>query len=501
MSNIVVRIAAQQQGFLTSIANQLSKNHHTTIVTSSAVLRDSLIKAHPHLTVPIDVRSEPSIDLSDDAIVAACLERESLYGETFAMIAAYERGLGKGYIFNADRHPDMKRSWWPHLKKITTVLQQFVFYEQLFDDYEPDAVISLANAKVLSLIARAKGVSALCLTNAKFGNRYFWADNEYIQSSSFEAAVKRHVSQPVGDSADRKDDYQKNIEAQIRHSNIDYSYRYAYYKAIRRIYHESYVRLRSSASRLVRRKGRAAPRNGYGYLGWVPSILRKPYIYNYFRRHGYTPSDLANKKIVYFPLHLEPEIALLSVSPEFNNSMELIAWVSKSMPADGTVVIKEQPFSYGIRSKHYYDNLRRMVNVVLADPSVSSWDWIKAARVVATITGTAGYEAVHFNKPVISYGKHQIINQLPSVRYAHDYASTASQLADLLDNPPSSSILNASRVALYSAQMEVSFVLPGYEWSEQTVGPTPELAQLAIEALRKQCPEVFVTDSAGVAPA
>ena len=95
---------------------------------------------------------------------------------------------------------------------------------------------------------------------------------------------------------------------------------------------------------------------GYKFLGWYPSLFRRPYMYNYFRKYGEKPENMRGFNLVYFPLHYEPEISLLSVSPEFNNSMELIAWVSKSLPANILLVVKEQPYSYGIRSKNYYDN-------------------------------------------------------------------------------------------------------------------------------------------------
>ena len=51
-------------------------------------------------------------------------------------------------------------------------------------------------------------------------------------------------------------------------------------------------------------------------------------------------SDKKIGKYIYFPLHLEPEIALLGASPEFNNSMELATWLAKSLPVDFNLVIK-----------------------------------------------------------------------------------------------------------------------------------------------------------------
>ncbi len=195
--------------------------------------------------------------------------------------------------------------------------------------------------------------------------------------------------------------------------------------------------------------------------------------------------------MVYVPLHLEPEVALLSVSPEFNNSMEMVAWISKSVPADTILVVKEQPFSYGIRSKRYYDNLRRIGNVVLANPDVHSWDWIRAARVVATISGTAGIESVYFHKPVLSFGKHQVINYLPTVRYANSYESTRQHIKELMDLDPGSKVFETSREALYRAQMETSFELPGFEHTYRIREPQLELARIAVDHLYSQYPHLF----------
>jgi len=44
--------------------------------------------------------------------------------------------------------------------------------------------------------------------------------------------------------------------------------------------------------------------------------------------------------------------------------------------------------SYGVRSKHYYDRFRKMGNVVLAHPEISSLEWIRNSVLVTIITGT-----------------------------------------------------------------------------------------------------------------
>ena len=87
--------------------------------------------------------------------------------------------------------------------------------------------------------------------------------------------------------------------------------------------------------------------------------------YKYWEKYGVSIDDMREKKTVIFPLHFEPEISLMQVSPDINNSYEIICWVSKNLPADVVIVVKENPWSFGIRSKDYYDRLRKISNVEL----------------------------------------------------------------------------------------------------------------------------------------
>tara|TARA_B100000745_G_scaffold16736_1_gene11984 strand:- start:145 stop:786 length:642 start_codon:yes stop_codon:yes gene_type:complete len=176
-----------------------------------------------------------------------------------------------------------------------------------------------------------------------------------------------------------------------------------------------------------------------------------------------TPSDLKGYDLVYVPLHLEPEIALLQASPEFNNSLEMIVWISKSLPANCALVVKEQPISFGIRDLRFYQMLEKTANVFWARPDVHPWDWIKSSKIVATISGTTAYEAIYFGKPVISYGIHQAINLLPTVRVVSDYESTSGAVNDLLGLLENDIIFSKCSQWLANACEQTSFALPGFE--------------------------------------
>ena len=168
----------------------------------------------------------------------------------------------------------------------------------------------------------------------------------------------------------------------------------------------------------------------------------------------------------------------------------MISWLSKAAPADVTLVVKENPVSFGVRSRWYYDQLRQISNVELADPNISSWDWIEAASLTATITGTAGTEAVIFRKPVLSFGEHQAINALPTVRFANNYRSTVLGLNELLEIDPKDSRFELSRRAFYAAQMETSFELTGFWNINESLESHDDIAAIALDHLDQRLKQV-----------
>ncbi len=477
---ILVQVASQKIGFLIAVGRILAPAYQIVFLARDKFVKRHIERGFSNGKAEVIVKQDVNISVEPRDIIPECMKREVRYGESFSMISSYDRALGKGYIFNADRHPDIKRAWWSIERKYEVILKDFLIYEHILQTYRPMMILGEDHEKVLSLIGRDLSIPYFSVGMVKYGLRFFWIENEHYQSRMLTTKVKDYV-QACGDSGGfTVPGYEQERLSQIINKRVDYSFRGAFRQATKQIGVESYARIRGTAKK-----------DSYRFLGWVVPMLRKPYTYRYFCRYGRRPSDLKDFKVVYFPLHLEPEIALLSLSPEFNNSMEMIAWISKSMPADSLLVVKEQPLSFGVRSRHYYDNFRRIPNVILAHPSVGSWEWIKASRLVATITGTAGIEAVFFGKPVLSFGKHQLINHLPTVRYASDYESTRKSVSELLRLSEGDKDFDVSKEALYRAQMDMSFELPGAERIFRSKEPEMEMARIAVAKLMEQVPLVF----------
>lgn len=476
---ILIIVGTQQKGFFISLAQRLAENAIVKIAVFKADIADVLQPYLPGIDIEVMDFRRGTRKTGED-LLCECLRMEGKYGETLSMLCSQDRALGHGYLLNIDRYPMASRANWDMEKKYASIVGEIAYYEGLVEREQPDLVISQTILRSLWLITRHKETPYLAPGLIKYGTRLFWVDCPEYSSSEYVAAVKRRLHAGSGATGTDESAYEQEAGSKLNHSRIKFSYSDAVRKAMRIAFKDVY--------RLVRG---ISKEDSYPLFGWVPSLFTSVANHRFVAARGNRPQDLVGRRIVYFPLHLEPEVALLSVSPEFNNSIEMISWISKALPADAVLVIKEHPLSFGVRSRSYYERVLRLPNACWADPQVSSWNWIEHAAVVATITGTAAIEAVHHGKPVLSYGLHQVVNHLPSVRFASDYRSTRQAIDSLLGDEMNDEIRAVSRRALCQAQLDVSFSAPGFEKTYASRHPQPEVAEYAYQALVRFHEDIF----------
>lgn len=118
-----------------------------------------------------------------------------------------------------------------------------------------------------------------------------------------------------------------------------------------------------------------------------------------------------SQNYIYYPLHYQPE---RTTSPEgglFVHQRLVVKLLSSCIPRGWSLFIKEHPSQffdslYGERgrNKQFYRDLASLENVELIPLSESQTDLIDNAEAVATITGTAGWEAIARRVPSIIFG-------------------------------------------------------------------------------------------------
>lgn len=113
---------------------------------------------------------------------------------------------------------------------------------------------------------------------------------------------------------------------------------------------------------------------------------------------------------IYVPLHNQPELNTNPLGGIFDDQLLLIEMLAKTMPKGWKIYVKETPLQWKWPLGHlgrysgYYKKLAAIPGVVVLSPSVSTFDLIDSCKAVATISGTAGWEALFRGKPALVFG-------------------------------------------------------------------------------------------------
>jgi len=119
-----------------------------------------------------------------------------------------------------------------------------------------------------------------------------------------------------------------------------------------------------------------------------------------------TPPDYS-KPYVYFPLHLQPESTTCPMGGALGDQTLVAEIIARSLPDGVFLYIKENPKqTYLCRDYRFYRNLSQLSDKIVFVPlKTDTYQLIKNSVAVATVTGTAGWEAFFEKKPVLVFGQ------------------------------------------------------------------------------------------------
>ena len=144
--------------------------------------------------------------------------------------------------------------------------------------------------------------------------------------------------------------------------------------------------------------------NPYVRCFWlISATIKKFYLYSKFNKYFHIPKD---ELYIYMPLHVTPESSTCIKAPMYINEISLIEAISKSLPINWKLYVKEHQAMVGDRSMEFYKKIKKFHNVKIVksnfykDPK----PWIEKSLGVVTITGTTAFEASMINKPAIVFG-------------------------------------------------------------------------------------------------
>ncbi len=145
------------------------------------------------------------------------------------------------------------------------------------------------------------------------------------------------------------------------------------------------------------------------------------------------PLPPSGERFVYFPLHLQPEATTSPMGGVFVDQYLAIEMLARALPPGWKVVVKENPAqAFAKRDLGFYEQLARTPQVHLVSRSADTFDLMERCSAVASITGTAGWEALFRGKPAIAFGR-AFYRDAPGCIAVESFESLRSALQDIAD--------------------------------------------------------------------
>lgn len=360
-----------------------------------------------------------------------------------------EKQFGEPFLYNAllaDRRifngvlTKCKQDYKPrfsHYQMLCLLQKGFTAIKQFIDDIKPKLIIGgftpvTFGEYIFYLCAKAEGIKYINLNPTKILNYVTFSEEIYREFPHIEKTYKEYISK------DEEDVFLEEGNRYLGTKNGKY-------------------------------EGVVISSPTFPYKKWVADMLKWPlvathyylkrayldnqvrgYHWRYFFNKIYNPlkdravqrllpysgpEKLSQVKFAYYPLHVEPEIALSIFGREHLNQIELVRNIAKSIPVTWKLVVKDHPVGVGRRNIKYYKKLLEIPNVVLVNHYADSRAVIKNAKMIFTVSGFSGFEAILEKKPVITFGK-TFYNILPEfiVRHVRSLQDLPETVLELLDS-------------------------------------------------------------------
>lgn len=126
--------------------------------------------------------------------------------------------------------------------------------------------------------------------------------------------------------------------------------------------------------------------------------------FEHLAEYEVAPVDLT-VPYIYAPLHNQPEMSTSSLGGAFRDQLLMIEALAADLPEGWRIYVKENPRQGAFaRGPMFFHRLTRIRGVQLVPSDANSFELSGRAQFTATVTGTAGYEALRTGRPAMMFG-------------------------------------------------------------------------------------------------
>lgn len=306
------------------------------------------------------------------------------------------------------------------------VLQHIRFWEDFFENEKPNYLVSEAisglSVYLAYLIGKKYGCTYLGVTHSRLPDKFYITEDEFgynkklnslylvgneqsksMLAEEFIQNFKKNKTKPsymIVQAQPPKIGSIRQIGTYINDGNsLDY------------FYTNGNINLATAVMRKISRKVRY----------YILSRFNKQ-IFEFPREEDF----------VLFPVHFQPEASTMVQAPFFENQVAIIENIARTLPIGVMLYVKDHYAAIGSKELEFYRQIKRLPNVRLINPYVDSHSLIKKSKIVITITGTVGWEAILYDKPVIVFGDvfYDVYSKVVKVT---DYTKLSDAIKQILD--------------------------------------------------------------------
>ena len=339
--------------------------------------------------------------------------------------------------------------------EISSILEkECKLFEKILDETKPDFFITTETAlrphHLFYLLCKKKGIKVLMLNAANWGNYCYISENYHKIDNFKELFMKKKPA------ATTFNQLQNRLKLNVRSKQHDKFFSSHKTSKIEKI---------KAALELLIHSDNSNAKTHYTYYGRnklkvlfyeigisIKRYIRKKYIDENLLKQ--IPND---SQFIFLPLQQEPERSLLISAPDYTNQVKTIEYVSKCIPKNYLLVVKEHP-TQGPPNRDWrkisdYKTMQNNPNVRLIHPEIPADEIIKKSKLVISVSGTISLESAFFNKPSITFVENDY-SLIPSITKL----KSREELPELIRNSLDKNIDPSFVVKYFDGLEENSFV-------------------------------------------
>jgi len=302
-------------------------------------------------------------------------------------------------------------------------------FEEILDEVKPDFFITTQTAfrphHLFYLLCKKKGIKVLMLNSANWGKHCYISGN-YHKLDNFNELFTNRKALPT-----TFNDIQNRLESKILSKKVSKFYQ---------SHKNSKIKLMQAAFQLLVLSDNSNEKTHYTYYGRKKLKVLLSEINNSIKRwyrkkyidQNFLQEIIDDKPFIFLPLQQEPERSLLLSAPDYKNQIETVEYVSKCLPENFLLFVKEHPTQGSGRDWReisQYKALQNNPKVRLIHPSVPADEIIKKSKLVISVSGTIALESAFLNTPSITIADNDYI-LIPSI----SRLNSKNELQGLIEN-------------------------------------------------------------------